>query len=41
MYGRPRVNLKRGSTFTFTCDLQYISFTRKIYVRTQVKITQH
>ena len=42
MYERPRVNVKvSGSTFTFTRDLSYIVYfiySRKIYVRTQVKI---
>ena len=46
IYERPRVNVKlsaRGSTFTFTRDLPYIviSYARKVYVRTHVKITRH
>ena len=45
MYDKTHVNVKveRGSTFAFTRDLPYIafiSFTRKIYVRKHVKITQ-
>ena len=38
---RPHVNVKveRGSTFTFTRDLPYIIYARKIYVRTHGKIT--
>ena len=40
-YERPRVNVKveRGSTFTFTRDLPYVIYARKIYVRTLGKIT--
>ena len=46
MYERPRVNVRveRRSTFTFMRGLSYIAFisfyARKIYVRTQGKITR-